>query len=167
VAALMMNWGMAKEGVECVENIRARYDGEKRNPWDEPECGHHYARAMSSWSTVAALSGFLFDGAKAAVVAVPKILRDDFQCFWATGTGWGTFSLSRQNDSTQFVLKVLAGTLACRSVEIAAMGKTALVEIGGRAVEHQVTRHEGRTVVTLDETISLITNDEIRIAVRR
>jgi non-lysosomal glucosylceramidase len=50
VAALMMNWGMVKEGVECVENIRARFDGEKRNPWDEPECGHHYARAMSSWS---------------------------------------------------------------------------------------------------------------------
>jgi non-lysosomal glucosylceramidase len=86
VAALMMNWGMVKEGVECVENIRARYDGEKRNPWDEPECGHHYARAMSSWSTIVALSGFLYDGAEAAVVAVPKIPRDNFRCFWATGT---------------------------------------------------------------------------------
>src|ERR1035438_3566947 len=41
VAALMMNWGMVEEGVACVRNIRARYDGEKRNPWDEPECGHH------------------------------------------------------------------------------------------------------------------------------
>jgi uncharacterized protein (DUF608 family) len=50
VAALMMNWGMVKEGVECVENIRSRYDGEKRNPWDEPECGHHYARAMVDYS---------------------------------------------------------------------------------------------------------------------
>jgi uncharacterized protein (DUF608 family) len=165
VAALMMNWGMAKEGVECVENIRARYDGEKRNPWDEPECGHHYARAMSSWSTVMALSGFLYDGAKAAVLAVPRIPRDDFQCFWSTGTGWGTFSLFRQNDRTQFALKVLAGTLACRSIEIAAMGKTASAEVGGRAMENHVARHEGRMVITLDETVRLVAKDEIRIAV--
>ena len=51
-AVLMMNWGMVDEGVECVRNMRARYDGEKRNPWDEAECGHHYARAMASWSAV-------------------------------------------------------------------------------------------------------------------
>ena len=49
-AAHMMFAGMAREGVECIANIRARYDGEKRNPWDEAECGHHYARAMAAWS---------------------------------------------------------------------------------------------------------------------
>jgi uncharacterized protein (DUF608 family) len=165
VAALMMNWDMVKEGVECVENIRGRYDGEKRNPWDEPECGHHYARAMSSWSTIVVLSGFLYDGAKAAVVAVPRISREEFHCFWATGTGWGIFSLSRQNDSTHFKIKVLAGRLDCRSVEIAATGETALVEVGGRQIVHNVAWREGRAVVTLDETISLNTGDEIRIAV--
>jgi non-lysosomal glucosylceramidase len=45
---------------ECIGNIRARYDGEKRNPWDEAECGHHYARAMAAWSGVLALSGFRY-----------------------------------------------------------------------------------------------------------
>ena len=42
-ATHMLYAGMVKEGVECIRNIRARYDGEKRNPWDEAECGHHYA----------------------------------------------------------------------------------------------------------------------------
>jgi uncharacterized protein (DUF608 family) len=166
VAALMMNWGMVKEGVECVENIRARFDGEKRNPWDEPECGHHYARAMSSWSTVVAMSGFLYDGVAAAVVAAPKIPRDNFACFWATGTGWGTFSLRKTAGSTLFSIRVLRGTLACRSCEIAAKGATAAVETGGKAMKNQVTRREDRMVVTLDETLRLTTGDEIRVMVR-
>jgi len=39
-AAMMMYAGMIDEGVEYIANTRARYDGEKRNPWDEAECGH-------------------------------------------------------------------------------------------------------------------------------
>jgi non-lysosomal glucosylceramidase len=166
VAALMMNWGMTKEGVECVENIRARFDGEKRNPWDEPECGHHYARAMSSWSTVVALSGFLYDGPAAAVTAVPKMPRDNFKCFWAMGTGWGTYSLRRNNAGTIFSIKVLAGTLACNSCEIAATGIMAAVESGGRTVKNRVTRNHERALVTFDETLRLASNDEIRMTVR-
>ena len=66
-AALMLYAGMVREGLECIAESRARYDGVKRNPWDEPECGHHYARAMSAWSGVLALSGFRYHAPKAAV----------------------------------------------------------------------------------------------------
>ncbi|MGB9030110.1 MAG: GH116 family glycosyl-hydrolase [Acidobacteriaceae bacterium] len=165
VAALMMNWGMVEQGVECVENIRSRYDGEKRNPWDEPECGHHYARALSSWSTVVALSGFLYDGVEAAVVAVPKIPADHFKCFWSTGTGWGTYSLSKQQGNTVFAIEVLAGTLACRSCAIAAPGTAANVEYGGRPVANRVERREQQTTVILSETLRLATKDQLRIEV--
>jgi hypothetical protein len=166
VAALMMNWGMVKEGVECVENIRARFDGEKRNPWDEPECGHHYARAMSSWSTVVAMSGFLYDGTAAAVVAVPKMPRDNFECFWSTGTGWGIYSLRREKVRTLFVIKVLKGTLACRSCEIAAAGTAATVVSGAMVMENRAERREDRLLVTLGGTVNMAANDELRITVR-
>jgi hypothetical protein len=166
VAALMMNWGMVREGVECVENIRSRYDGEKRNPWDEPECGHHYARALSSWSTVVALSGFLYDGVEGAVVAVPKTGAKNFRCFWATGTGWGTFSLDQQRGSTVFTVEVLAGSLACRSCEIAAAGTTASVQCGGRSIEHRVERREDRVKVILNETLRMAEKDQMRMEVR-
>ncbi len=166
VAALMMNWGMVKEGVECVQNIRARYDGEKRNPWDEPECGHHYARAMSSWSTVVALSGFLYDGAAASVVAVPKIPRDNLECFWSTGTGWGTFSQRSQDGQITFTIKVLSGKLACRSCEIAAVGTAASVETSGKLLENRVERRAERMIVTLAQTLTLAVSGEIAITVR-
>jgi uncharacterized protein (DUF608 family) len=166
VAALMMNWGMVKEGVACVENVRARFDGEKRNPWDEPECGHHYARAMSSWSTVVAMSGFLYDGPSAAIVAVPKEPRDFFECFWATGTGWGTYSLRNANGSTQISIKVLHGGLECRSCEIAAKGATAEVAIDGRAMKNQMSRREDRVVVAMEERVRLGEREQLLITVR-
>ena len=69
---------MTRDGVRVFENARMRHDGEKRNPWDEPECGHHYARAMSAWSGFAALSGFLYRGADGEVTLTPR---------WGGGSG--------------------------------------------------------------------------------
>jgi uncharacterized protein (DUF608 family) len=110
-AAHMIFAGMTREGNECVHNVRARYDGERRNPWDEPECGHHYARAMSSWSTLLAISGFRYDGGKQAVSikAAPG-----FRCFWSTATAWGTFHVTPGGAR----LRVDHGTLAVRSVSV-------------------------------------------------
>ena len=71
-ATLMLYYGMEKEGVECIANIRRRYDGERRNPWDEAECGHHYARAMAAWTGVLALSGFRYHAAEKSVSALPR-----------------------------------------------------------------------------------------------
>ena len=83
-AALMFYSGLVAQGLEYVENLRSRYDGVKRNPWDEAECGqHHYARAMSSkWSSVVALSGFQYDEAsRGHVIALPRVPSEDFRCF--------------------------------------------------------------------------------------
>jgi non-lysosomal glucosylceramidase len=45
-------------GLHCIKAIRDRYDGRTRSPFNEAECGHHYARAMASWAAILALSGF-------------------------------------------------------------------------------------------------------------
>jgi non-lysosomal glucosylceramidase len=165
LASLMMRWGMVEQGVEIVRNARLRYDGEKRNPWDEAECGHHYARAMSAWSTVLALSGFRYDGASAAAVAAPPSAGVEFQCVWATGTGWGTFSLRRQAQGTTFALKVLAGSLACRSCEFSAKGVRAKASSGGRTIENRLDRREDRAIVTFHETLRIAPNGEVRVEV--
>jgi non-lysosomal glucosylceramidase len=83
---------MVREGVECYRNVRARYNGEKRNPWNEPECGHHYARAMSAWSGVLAMSGFRYHaGDRSVEIKAPAGHR----CFWATASGWGNFAVAQ------------------------------------------------------------------------
>jgi uncharacterized protein (DUF608 family) len=110
-AAHMIFAGLAKEGIECVRNVRARYDGERRNPWNEPECGHHYARAMSSWSALLAASGFHYHGGERAVTiqAAPRT-----RCFWSTATGWGTFRVTAGGAS----IRVDHGTLTVRSANV-------------------------------------------------
>jgi non-lysosomal glucosylceramidase len=122
-AAHLLFAGMTREGVEAVHNVRARYDGERRNPWNEPECGHHYARAMSSWSTFLAASGFRYHGGEQSVSikAAPG-----FRCFWSTGTGWGTFRVTAAGAT----LRVDHGTLAVRSATVNGKKSTPNTTVG-------------------------------------
>ncbi|QNI32708.1 hypothetical protein H7849_01435 [Alloacidobacterium dinghuense] len=163
IAALMISWGMADEGIEIVQNARLRFDGEKRNPWDEAECGHHYARAMSSWSAFMSISGFSYDGTRAAVVATPRLPHSGFKCFWATGTGWGTFSYQGQASAVQFRLKVLAGNLRCRSLEISAAGTAAIVHYGGEILLSHAAKSGENLIVTLQDVANLSAGSELRI----
>jgi hypothetical protein len=102
---------MTREGVEAVRNVRARYDGERRNPWNEPECGHHYARAMASWSTLLAASGFRYHGGEQSVAIHAA---EGFRCFWSTASGWGTFRVT----ATGATLGVDHGMIAVRTATV-------------------------------------------------
>ncbi len=64
-AVHMLYEGQRDEGLRVIEAIRARYDGQRRSPFDEAECGHHYARAMASWAAMLALTGFHYSGGRA------------------------------------------------------------------------------------------------------
>ena len=165
-AALMIFAGMVDGGIECIHNIRSRYDGEKRNPWDEAECGHHYARAMASWTSLVALSGFLYDGKQAAIVAVPRLPRSEFHCFWATGTAWGTFSYLRARSAdTRFALNVLAGTLSCQSCEITASGTASTARLGGKSLAHAVNKNADRRTLRFSNSLTLKQGDVLEIEI--
>jgi uncharacterized protein (DUF608 family) len=165
LAALMISWGMPEKGIECVRNARLRYDGEKRNPWDEAECGHHYVRAMSSWSTVVALSGFAYDGTKASVVAVPRMPHDRFDCFWATATGWGTFTYRNKQAGTQFGLEVIEGSLPLQSCQITASGQTIVVRNGSALLSHLVEQQNKTVLVSLRNPVKLLAGNRLQIEV--
>ena len=132
-AALMMYTGMIREGVECVSDIRRRYDGIRRNPWDEAECGHHYARAMASWSGLVALSGFAYRGAEQSVTVRPRWRERPFRSFWSMGTGWGMFSLA----GNRLTLSVSAGNLPVSRIEFLTAGNVrSAVRWSGKDVKH-------------------------------
>jgi len=81
--------GAVAEGREIVRTCRDRYDGDVRNPFDEYECGHWYARALSSYALLQGLSGARYDAVEQTLHLTPS-LRGDFRCFLATATGYGT-----------------------------------------------------------------------------
>ena len=107
-AAHMIYEGLVEEGLAVAAAVRARFDGRRRNPWDEQECGHHYARAMASWALVPALSGFHYSAPQRALWLEPMLGGDDFRCFFSVPGAWGTVSL--QGDAAR--VEVLWGRLA-------------------------------------------------------
>jgi uncharacterized protein (DUF608 family) len=101
--------GRVQDGVKAIGNIRSRYDGRKRSPFDEAECGHHYARAMAAWSAVLALTGFHWSGVSGTMTfaAAPRSAR----WFWSNGSAWGTCVQRRRAGGRDIELTVLHGEL--------------------------------------------------------
>jgi uncharacterized protein (DUF608 family) len=121
VASHLIFHGEVEKGLEIVKQCRQRYDGTVRNPFNEYECGHWYARAMSSYGLLQALTGLRYD-------AVDKVLHvdskvGDFTGFLATNTGFGTVSL-RQGKVT---VKAVHGTIPAARAIVA--GKEAPLQL--------------------------------------
>ncbi|MCP5119398.1 MAG: hypothetical protein GY953_52015, partial [bacterium] len=114
LAAHLFYEGLYEEGLKVVEAVRSRYDGLRRNPWNEAECGHHYARAMASWALVTAISGFRFSAVKQSIAFHPRRGRDAFRGFWSTGTAWGSYTQKRSGSSLQAELEIAHGSLDLR-----------------------------------------------------
>jgi uncharacterized protein (DUF608 family) len=106
VASHLMLTGHIHEGLEIVRACRDRYDGRIRNPFNEYECGHWYARAMSSYGLLQGLSGARYDAVDRILHLTPSF-PGDFRCFLATSTGYGTVGVKRGKP----FLEVKSGTI--------------------------------------------------------
>jgi hypothetical protein len=91
VASHLMMMGYVKQGLDIVRASRNRYDGRIRNPFNEYECGHWYARALSSYGYLQALTGARYDAVEKKLYVDSKI--GDFTSFLSTSSGFGTVSL--------------------------------------------------------------------------
>jgi uncharacterized protein (DUF608 family) len=91
VASHLMLSGEVEKGLEIVRACRDRYDGRVRNPFDEYECGHWYARAMSSYGMLQGLTGVRYDAVTQEMFINSKI--GDFTSFISTETGFGNIGL--------------------------------------------------------------------------
>ena len=164
-AILMLYVGMMAEGVELIENIRRRYDGKRRNPWDEAECGFHYARPMASWSALLALSGFRYDGKNQTIEAKPRVDSTNFSSFWSTGLGWGTFSIMTANSRREFALSVLGGRMACQRVLLSAGSASApgksSIKIGTRSIPHQLQHDRNEVRIVFPDGLELNRGDRL------
>jgi uncharacterized protein (DUF608 family) len=87
VASHLIFRGRVKEGLDIVRTCRSRYDGRIRNPFDEYEAGHWYARALSSYALLEALTGVRYDAVDKTLYVDSKI--GDFTSFLSTATGFG------------------------------------------------------------------------------
>lgn len=120
VASHLISMRKVEEGLTIVKAVRDRYDGRKRNPWNEVECGHHYARALSSWGVLLALSGYSYSGTAGRLGFAPAISPESFRCFWSTGSAWGSFEQSQSEAGLTAEVRVLSGALPLKELDLVA-----------------------------------------------
>jgi non-lysosomal glucosylceramidase len=138
----MLYEGMKAEGLACIRAVRERYDGRKRNPFDEAECGHHYARAMASWAAILALTGFHYSGVTGVLTFSP--VKGRF--FWSNGWAWGTCDLVQLGSNMNGSLEVKFGRIRISRLRLRGFGESDPLPlatlVAGQKVVLEVRRKE-------------------------
>ena len=120
----MLQEGQRAAGLKVIRAIRKRYDGRKRSPFNEAECGNHYARAMASWAALLTLTGFHYSGVDRSLTFAAADGAATW--FWSNGYAWGTV---RQKPSAKRIaveLTVLHGKLTVKTLTLAGWGAVSL-----------------------------------------
>jgi non-lysosomal glucosylceramidase len=167
LAAHMIYEGMSAEGLTVVETVRRRHDGERRNPWNEPECGHHYARPMASWALIVALSGFHYSGVKGKLTLIPRAEGSPFRSFWTAPSGWGSFAQSRTTARFDTEVAAEEGSLALRSLALNGNGKGALKKVsarlGAKTVEAALRQEGKQRLITFAQELRVVPNHPLTV----
>jgi uncharacterized protein (DUF608 family) len=142
VASHMIYEGMMDEAFALIKAVRDRYDGVprapmQRNPWNEIECGGRYARAMSSWSILLAMSGWEYDGISRQLRFEPRHTPENFRSFFCGPQGWGNASQARRGKSQSNEISVSEGHLVISRLHLdsAATVKRASATINRKRIQ--------------------------------
>ena len=139
-AAGMIFEGLRDEAVNTVADVRKRYDGLKRSPFNEEECGNHYARAMASWATVVAWSEFDYDAHSGTFT----ITAQPGNYFWSNGYAWGNAKVAETNGAKEISITVLSGSLK--------LGQVVAHRLGSSKLKKPMTLTEGTSYTTTVRT---------------
>lgn len=136
LAGLLISEGMIHEGVQVVEGIRDRYDGEKRNPYNEMECGSNYARSMASFALLPLFLGYVCDMTRGKIAFHPVVSTDALQAPFGTGQAFCNASFTNKSVS----LEVIEGELALSVLELPEeyLGGELVLRVDGAPVSYEV-----------------------------
>jgi non-lysosomal glucosylceramidase len=170
-AAHMIYEGMIEEAFAIVKGARDRYDGVPkppipRSPWNEIECGGHYARAMSSWSLLLALSGYEYDGPAKTLRFTPRYTPHNFKSFFSGPEGWGSLRQTRRGKSQRNEIKVEEGRFAVAALHLEPPSgvKRARVALGKQTVKAEVKPTETGVTVTLLEPVTIQKGETLTVS---
>ncbi len=166
VAAHCIMEGMVDEGMGLLVALRGRYSGARRNPYNEIECGDHYARAMAGWSVIDALSGLRTDALRDAFHLSPVNGSERSRLPFIVGTAWGTVSQARDGSGYHADLCPAFGHVALRELTVDGIGRGRVaVHLGSRALACETAWTGDRLVITLADRLVVGTNERLAIEI--
>jgi uncharacterized protein (DUF608 family) len=167
-AAGHMIWeGLALEGFAVTRAVHDRYHASRRNPWNEVECGDHYARSMASYGVYLAACGFEYHGPKAHIGFAPKHSPVNFKCAFTSAEGWGTFSQKTEDGKQEAMIAVRRGTLRVKTVALAIGDgmkiSTAKLQLGDAKIRAELKVVDRRAVVTFADELRIAPKNDLHI----
>lgn len=176
LAAHLMAEGQVEDAFKVIGAIHARYHANKRNPFNEVECGDHYARAMASHGSFISACGFQYHGPKGYLRFAPRFNQADFRCVFTSASGWGSYGQQGlSGDSQRHRIGMRYGTLRLTQLGlpiIAAMAPgsmvTAVIETAGtrRQMRRLSVSDERDVLIELDSPLTLDAGDELLVELR-
>ncbi len=169
VAGHMIWEGMVMEGLAVTRAVHDRYHASRRNPWNEIECGDHYARSMASYGVFLAACGFEHHGPHGHLGFAPKLSPENFRAPFTTAAGWGSFAQQTDHGKLSAEITLAWGSLRLKSLALALPADvkpaTAKVSINGAPVATTQTVQGRRIVITLAAEAEISANQKIQIII--
>ena len=132
-AGLLCSEGNFDDGLKVVKAIRDRFDGEKRNPWNEFECGSNYARSMASYALIPILSGFEFDMPNNHIGFNPY-KTEHFNCIWSLANVWGVF----ESNTNKIKINIYEGEIPLKSIGLKFCDNISVLKIDGERIPFEL-----------------------------
>ncbi len=148
-ASFLMDHGRYADGVRLVEAVHRRYL-RAGMPWNHVECGHHYTRAMSSWTTLLAATGFKPDWPAQSLAVLPGV-PGDFHAPWVTASGFGR--ISRKGGALS--LECQSGSLSFKKLEVNLPATRLAVRVAGHSVAARTTRQGSNVTFEFPQPMTL------------
>jgi hypothetical protein len=141
VAGHMIWEGMVMEGLAIERAIHDRYHASLRNPWNEIECGDHYARSMASYGVYIAACGFEYHGPKGHLGFAPRLKPENFKSAFTAAEGWGVFAQTIESGAQKATVDLKWGTLRLRTLSLRSPEKVTPTRVTITVNGHHVPAH--------------------------
>jgi non-lysosomal glucosylceramidase len=168
VAGHMLWEGLITEGLAVTRAIHDRYHPSRRNPWNEIECGDHYARSMASYGVFLAACGYEYDGPKAALALAPRLTPEDFKAAFTTAEGWGSFSQQAEGGRQKAEVEMKYGQLRLKTLALTLPAnlkpqKVSAV-LAGKTVPATLAVRDGRCLVQFAAEVTIATGKTLQVS---
>ena len=171
VASNMLNEGKVDKGLTLVRAIHDRYDGKTNNPWNEIECGDHYARAMASYGVMVALQGYHYDGPKGYLKVAPELQKNDLKTFFTSAQGWSNYFQKIADGKMNVKIAPKYGELTLKTIELETPFKVDELDVatGGwfSGQSASFTQNGEKVVITLKKPVTLKAGQELKIELEK
>lgn len=169
VAGHMIWEGMLLEGLAITRAVHDRYHASRRNPWNEVECGDHYARSMASYGVYLAACGFEYHGPKGHIGFAPRISPENFRCAFTSAEGWGSFSQQCADEGLRGNLNLRWGRLRLNSLSLrlpeGAAANSVRVMLKGRVLPTRFTQQGRRCEIQWHSPMLLQAGQRLEITI--